>query len=112
MLIHTLSQILDAYQPQEWIDIINASIATRDSNHTSEQRLAALHKRDVEFNSRFWALSQISTPPFYDWYNNEDIRQEGVIQGIIYKYYFHSSRGEDQYIYIVEDGIWPDHPVN
>ena len=96
MLIHTLEQILDIYQPEEYIPIDPATdsslIGTRDSNRTSEQRLAALHKREVEFSSGFWALSHISTPPFYDWYHDKDIREEkisdhGVVEDIIYKYY-------------------------
>ena len=111
MLIHTHSQVLHIYHPKEWLRLYaqppsSSPISTRDSNHTSEQRLAALHKRDVDI-SLFWSLSQISTPPDHDWYNNEAIRQ-----GEIYKYYFHKSQGEGQYIYIIEDGIWPDHEVN
>ena len=89
--------------------------AMHDSNHTSEQKLAALHKRDVRFSS-FWALSQISTPPNFEWSSNDDIREEifanGVSEGATYKYYYHSSQGEGQYIYLIEDGIWANHPVS
>src|SRR5438552_17275057 len=107
MLIHTLSQILCVYQPQDTLpSTSNAPTPKRDSNHTSEQRLAGLHKRDVQ-KSEFWALSQISTPPNFDWYNDLSIQK-----GIFYYYYFHSSQGEEQYIYLLEDGIWPNHPVN
>ena|SRR5436190_4772427 len=48
MLIHTLSQILHIYQPEAWLREHypdNSAISTRDSNHTSKQRLDALHKQ-------------------------------------------------------------------
>ena len=129
MLTSTLSQIAYSYHPETWNKkvygegtVANPRIkrrvsrkvpATHDSNHTSEQRPIPLRKRDVQLSDS-WKLSQISTLPFQNWLTDKNIQEQSLVDGVEkteYKYYFHSSQGVGQFIYIIEDGIWPDHPV-
>jgi hypothetical protein len=71
-----------------------------------------ISKRDQQTTS-FWELSQISTPrEGFDWYKDERIRgHDRNTNGVGYNYFYHESSGEGQYIYVVENGIWENHPV-
>ena len=130
----TFSQILTIYHPKTWnrqmdrqdIDaMINVDPgikrrvsrkvpAMHDSNHASGEWPTPFRKRDLELSYN-WSLSQISTPQSYNWLTDGNIQEQVSVNGVAlqqYKYYFHSSEGFGQYIYIVEDGIWANHPVN
>ena len=127
----TLSQISYIYHPRSWnkdiievMDLLNNPgtkrrvsknvPATHNSSHTLEQRPTPFRKRDVKL-SYSWKLSQISTPKSFNWLTDRNIQRQILVEGVEtteYKYYFHSSEGFGQYIYFVEDGIWPGHQVN
>jgi subtilisin family serine protease len=71
---------------------------------------AAIDKRDRQ-RSMYWELSQISTPNRGDWYGDQRIRIPGQSpNGDRYNYYYDGSSGEGQYVYLVEDAIWENHP--
>jgi subtilisin family serine protease len=70
----------------------------------------AIDKRDRQ-RSRYWELSQISTPNKGDWYGDQRIRVPGQSASRDrYDYYYDGSSGEGQYVYLVEDAIWDNHP--
>jgi len=69
-----------------------------------------IDKRDLEA-SRFWELSQISTPKGKDWYSDPNFRDARDPNQVIFRYFYDGSSGEGQYIYVAEDGILEDHPV-
>ncbi|KAK1832080.1 pectate lyase superfamily protein-domain-containing protein [Podospora conica] len=64
-----------------------------------------LSKRGAESQqlSEYWELSQISAPRGYNWMD-PIFQSDGS-----YKYYYHDSAGEGQYIYAVEESIYLTH---
>ena len=102
----------DVYHYEQWSRNVADGKAMLITNH-EEPKLnnrSAIFNRDEE-TSEFWELSQVSAPPGADWMNDERIRSLNNDNSYTYKYYYHESEGEGQYVYILEDGIWEDHPV-
>lgn len=63
-----------------------------------------LSKRATESqSSAYWELSQMSSPRGHDWMD------PNIQSGGSYKYYYHDSAGEGQYIYAVEESLYLTH---
>lgn len=63
-----------------------------------------LSKRATESqSSAYWELSQMSSPRGHDWMD------PNIQSGGSYKYYYHDSAGEGQYIYVVEESLYLTH---
>ncbi|KAK8085671.1 alpha glucanase protein [Apiospora hydei] len=78
--------------------------ANLDEEHAANSTFTQLHKRVTRQNERGWATSQISAPPAADWYNTEEyvIQDGGSHQ---YKYWYHESAGQGQYVYVLEQAF-------
>lgn len=70
----------------------------------NQSRSGLLSKRATESqSSAYWELSQMSSPRGHDWMD------PNIQSGGSYKYYYHESAGEGQYIYAVEESFYLIH---
>lgn len=94
--------------------------STSENPNNGTESLTKRNNRAVQKSKFIWELSQISTPKKGDWYDDNRIREtvkkdevNGIREDFIYyDYYYDTSSGEGQYIYLAEDGIWDSHPVS
>ncbi len=80
-----------------------------ESEYEDEDELAGSHSKRDRRLSKFWELSQVSTPKGADWFGDENFRDTENPTATEFYHYYHSSAGEGQYIYIVEDDIVQTH---
>lgn len=95
------SGVLPAVQPRntpEWL----GDSSTNDSSSSPFEKRADLEPQ----RSPYWELSQVSTPRDVSWLDQR------VQEGNDYKYWYHPSAGEGQYVYALESSVYLTHDAS